>query len=134
MILVSKQNILQIHFEFLSFKISKAFTKAAADVNKLKEKPSDEDLLEIYGLYKQATVGDVNTSRPGMFDLKGFFCCCPNLFFKLEIHSTIVMLFYLKGKAKWDSWNDKKGKSKEDAEKAYIDKVNQLISKHGLNA
>ncbi len=39
-------------------------------------------------------IGDVNTERPGMFDLKG--------------------------KAQWDAWNANKGKSQEDAEKEYI--------------
>jgi acyl-CoA-binding protein len=29
------------------------FEKAASDVNNLKVKPGDDDLLEIYGLYKQ---------------------------------------------------------------------------------
>jgi hypothetical protein len=37
------------------------FEKAAAAVQGLSTKPSDDDLLVIYGLYKQATVGDVNT-------------------------------------------------------------------------
>ncbi len=31
---------------------------------------SDEELKEIYALYKQATVGDVNIDRPGMLDFK----------------------------------------------------------------
>lgn len=30
-------------------------------VNNFKSKPSNDDLLIVYGLYKQATVGDVNT-------------------------------------------------------------------------
>ena len=38
--------------------------------NKINKTLSNEELLEVYALYKQATVGDVNTSRPGMFDLK----------------------------------------------------------------
>jgi acyl-CoA-binding protein len=38
------------------------------------------------------------------------------------------------GKAKWDAWNSNKGTSKEDAEKKYIVKVNELVAKHGLNA
>lgn len=43
----------------------------------------DEKTLEIYALFKQASVGDVNIDRPGMLDPKG--------------------------KAKWDAWNSKKG-------------------------
>lgn len=47
------------------------FDKAAEDVKRLATTPADGDLLELYGLYKQATVGDVNTDRPGMLDFKG---------------------------------------------------------------
>jgi acyl-CoA-binding protein len=37
------------------------FEKAAADVKTLTKQPSNEELLEIYGLYKQATAGDNGT-------------------------------------------------------------------------
>ncbi|CAG2067324.1 unnamed protein product [Timema podura] len=40
------------------------FTKAAEDVKVLKATPTDDELLEVYALYKQATVGDVNTVKP----------------------------------------------------------------------
>jgi len=56
--------------------------------------------------YKQATVGDVNTPRPGLFDLKVF----------LPPQNRTNG----KGKYKWDKWNEQKGKSQEDAEKEYI--------------
>ncbi|KAJ8313866.1 hypothetical protein KUTeg_008427 [Tegillarca granosa] len=82
---------------------SQEFNDAAERAKKLTTKPSDADLLELYGLFKQATVGDVNTDRPGMMDFKG--------------------------KAKWDAWESKKGKSKEDAEKEYIAKVAELEAK-----
>ncbi|CAH8581682.1 unnamed protein product [Schistosoma guineensis] len=59
------------------------FNSHAEKVKKLKTKPNDNDLLELYGLYKQATVGDNNTCAPGILDLKG--------------------------KAKWNAWNGKKG-------------------------
>ncbi|XP_036396509.1 acyl-CoA-binding protein [Megalops cyprinoides] len=83
-----------------------AFNKAAEEVKNLKAKPTDEEMLIIYSLYKQATVGDVNTSRPGMLDFTG--------------------------KAKWDAWEKQKGMSKEDAMKAYIDKVEELKAKYGF--
>lgn len=38
-----------------------SFEESVEKVNKLKETPSNDDLLELYGFYKQATVGDVNT-------------------------------------------------------------------------
>nr|CAH7756044.1 unnamed protein product [Callosobruchus chinensis] len=34
------------------------FNKAAEDVKNLKSKPSDADLLEIYALFKQGSIGD----------------------------------------------------------------------------
>jgi len=60
-------------------------------VNNLASKPSDDELLKLYALYKQTTVGDVNTDRPGIFALKDRY--------------------------KWDSWNELKGTSMADAEK-----------------
>jgi len=80
---------------------SEAFTKAAADIKTLTTAPSNNDMLELYALFKQATVGDCNTAKPGMFDLKG--------------------------KAKWDAWNGKKGVSAADAEAQYIAKVKSLM-------
>uniref|UniRef100_A0A3B4FED9 Carnitine O-octanoyltransferase n=1 Tax=Pundamilia nyererei TaxID=303518 RepID=A0A3B4FED9_9CICH len=82
------------------------FDKAAEDVKKVKAKPTDEELLFLYGLYKQAVVGDINTERPGMLDLKG--------------------------KAKWDAWESRKGMSKDDAMSAYVTKAKEVISKYGL--
>lgn len=61
---------------------------------------ADENKLAIYGLFKQATIGDCNTSRPGMLDFKG--------------------------KAKWDAWDAKKGMSQEDAKIAYVDLLIEL--------
>ncbi|XP_055071240.1 acyl-CoA-binding protein [Paramisgurnus dabryanus] len=83
-----------------------AFQKAAEEVKQLKAKPTDAEMLEIYALYKQATVGDVNTARPGMLDFTG--------------------------KAKWDAWEAKKGISKEAAVEAYIAKVEELKGKYGI--
>uniref|UniRef100_A0A8C5P008 Acyl-CoA-binding protein n=1 Tax=Jaculus jaculus TaxID=51337 RepID=A0A8C5P008_JACJA len=82
------------------------FDKAAEDVKNLKTRPADDEMLFIYSHFKQATVGDVNTERPGMLDFKG--------------------------KAKWDAWNQLKGTSKESAMKAYIDKVEELKKKYGM--
>ncbi|XP_008063500.1 acyl-CoA-binding domain-containing protein 7 [Carlito syrichta] len=82
------------------------FDRAAEDVRKLKARPDDEELKEIYGLYKQAIVGDIDIECPGMLDPKG--------------------------KAKWDAWNRQKGLSKEDAMSAYISKAKELIEKYGI--
>lgn len=40
------------------------FQKAAEDVKNLKATPSNDELLELYALFKQGSVGDVNTARP----------------------------------------------------------------------
>ncbi|KAJ6665452.1 hypothetical protein lerEdw1_003293 [Lerista edwardsae] len=82
------------------------FDKAAEEVKKLKTQPTDQEMLDIYSHFKQATVGDINTERPGMLDFKG--------------------------KAKWDAWNGLKGMSKEDAMKHYIAKVEELKGKYGM--
>ncbi|KAM7407977.1 hypothetical protein PAMA_003624 [Pampus argenteus] len=39
------------------------FDTAAEEVKQLKTKPADEEMLQVYSLFKQATVGDVNTVR-----------------------------------------------------------------------
>ncbi|XP_022915960.1 acyl-CoA-binding protein homolog 1-like [Onthophagus taurus] len=82
------------------------FDEAAENVKKLKTMPGNEDLLELYALFKQGTVGDNTTDRPGMLDFKG--------------------------KAKWDAWTTKKGMSKEDAQQKYIEKAKGLIASIGL--
>jgi len=79
---------------------SEAFNTAAKEVETLTKRPSDEEFLKLYSLYKQATVGDCNTQRPGMLDFKG--------------------------KAKWDAWEAKKGMEKGVAESDYITHVEEL--------
>ena len=46
--------------------------QAAADLlkNKINNTLTDEELKEVYALYKQATCGDVNVDKPGMADIK----------------------------------------------------------------
>eukprot|EP00795_Rhopilema_esculentum_P013974 gene13974-4937_t len=41
--------------------MSEAFQKAAEEVKNLAARPTDAEMLETYGLYKQVTVGDCNT-------------------------------------------------------------------------
>lgn len=63
-------------------------------------KPSNELKLEFYGLYKQATEGDVSGKRPGMMDFVG--------------------------RAKYDAWEKLKGTSSEQAMQQYIDRLEAL--------
>jgi len=77
------------------------FEKAVAKSKTLPKKPSNEILLRLYGLYKQATEGDVTGSRPGGFDFKAM--------------------------AKYDAWKLEKGKTKENAAREYIAFVESLF-------
>lgn len=72
-------------------------------VNGLSQAPSVGEMLELYGLYKQATAGDVSGSRPGMLDMKG--------------------------RAKYDAWAGRKGMSAEAARDAYIALARKLGAK-----
>ncbi|HVO51909.1 MAG TPA: acyl-CoA-binding protein [Thermoanaerobaculia bacterium] len=76
------------------------FKDAKARVEKLPARPSNDQLLDLYGLFKQATEGDVAGSRPGLLDLKG--------------------------RAKYDAWARRKGASKDDAMKKYVALVDAL--------
>ena len=80
---------------------SPQFHQAAEAVKTLNNKPNNETLGSLYGLYKQATVGDNNTSKPSFIDMVGT--------------------------KKWDSWNKYKGYSTYQAEVEYIQLVNKLI-------
>ena len=48
--------------------ITDRFERATRDVTRLPERPDDDTLLQIYALYKQATIGDVEGDRPGFMD------------------------------------------------------------------
>lgn len=82
------------------------FEQYAEKAKTLPDSTSNDNKLILYGLYKQATVGDVNTSRPGLFDMTG--------------------------KAKWDAWHNVKGKTQEEAMHEYIAKVKKLLEEAGL--
>lgn len=80
--------------------LEEKFQQASKDVNGLSERPSNEALLNLYGLFKQATEGDINTERPGGFDFKAA--------------------------AKYNAWDKLKGTAKEQAMEQYIELVNRL--------
>lgn len=52
-----------------TFQAAADFLAAAVTANPARF--SDADKLRIYGLYKQATAGDCNVSRPGFLDFGG---------------------------------------------------------------
>ena len=76
------------------------FEDAQKRVKQLKESPGNDDLLQLYALYKQATVGDTQGKRPGMMDFVG--------------------------RAKFDAWTTKKGLSKDKAMETYVALVHRL--------
>jgi acyl-CoA-binding protein len=76
------------------------FAQAMRDVQALAARPDDATLLELYGLFKQATEGDVNTTRPGLLDFRG--------------------------RAKWDAWQSRQGLTRTQAMQKYVALVNRL--------
>jgi acyl-CoA-binding protein len=76
------------------------FQKAVADSKNLPERPDNMTLLKIYALYKQGSEGDVEGKRPGFTDMVG--------------------------RAKWDAWNELKGKSQDEAKQEYVDLIEGL--------
>lgn len=110
--------------------LSEQFKTAAENVKNLNQTPTDDELLELYALFKQSEVGDCNTCKL----LHSF------IFLLWEGQSSNFMvlstarpgMFDLKGKYKWDAWNGKKGVAKESAQQQYVDKVKELIAKYGL--
>ena len=45
------------------------FNKAVEDVQKLPSKPSNDDLLILYSLFKQATIGPARDKRPSALNI-----------------------------------------------------------------
>jgi acyl-CoA-binding protein len=81
--------------------LNEQFEKAKAESKHLPEKPNNETLLQLYSLYKQGSIGDVNTEPPSNpFDFVN--------------------------KAKHDAWAALKGKHKHDAMQEYVELVKKL--------
>lgn len=81
--------------------LKEQFEKAALESKNLPEKPSNETLLQLYSLYKQGSIGDVDADPPSNpFDFVA--------------------------KAKYDAWASLKGKTNFAAMEEYIELVNKL--------
>lgn len=78
------------------------FEDAQKRVKQLKASPGNDDLLQLYALYKQASVGDAQGKRPGMMDFVG--------------------------RAKFDAWTTKKTVTKEQAMESYVALVDRLTA------
>ncbi|KAK3678412.1 acyl-CoA-binding protein (ACBP)/diazepam binding inhibitor (DBI)/endozepine (EP) [Recurvomyces mirabilis] len=87
------------------------FKKAVIESRKLKAKPTDNELLELYGLFKQGSQDPpfADTTAPGMFELKE--------------------------KAKRSAWEKlvKEDVKPADAQKRYVKLVGELKTKHGFS-
>lgn len=83
--------------------LKEQFERAAAESKTLSEKPSNETLLQLYSLYKQATEGDNNSEAP-------------------------TNPFDFVAKAKYEAWAALKGKSTNAAMQEYIALVDKLKS------
>jgi len=81
--------------------LKETFEQAIADSKSLTDRPSNDTLLQLYSLYKQATEGDAPDEAPSNpFDFVA--------------------------KAKYETWVTLKGKTKETAMQEYADLVNKL--------
>ena len=80
--------------------LQEQFEKAVVESKQLPAKPSNDILLKIYSLYKQATQGDVSGEKPNGFDFVNL--------------------------AKFNAWEQLKGKDAEEAKQEYVDLIESL--------
>ncbi len=66
--------------------LSKEFENAKSSLELLKNDPGNDAKLKLYAFYKQASIGNCNTPKPGFTDVVN--------------------------KYKWNAWNDLKNMSK----------------------
>lgn len=81
------------------------FDAAQARVTELKERPDNTAMLQLYGLFKQATTGKCDAPKPGMTE-------------------------FVK-KAKWNAWNSLGSISQDDAKLKYVELVESLMRAEG---
>lgn len=80
--------------------LEEAFNKASDHVRKITSKLDNNQLLELYGLYKQSTEGQCDTPKPSWFDGKG--------------------------RKKWEAWKSLENMPSDEAKQKYI----ELVQKH----
>jgi acyl-CoA-binding protein len=81
--------------------LQQQFEQAARDIKTLDERPDNDTMLRLYGLFKQGSEGDVKGDKPGFFDFVGA--------------------------AKYEAWEKMRGTSQEQARKKYVDLVKKLV-------
>ena len=82
--------------------LKKRFDTAVSRVRAVKTQPSNYELLELYALYKQATIGDVTGPRPSALDVRA--------------------------RAKYEAWTRAKGLTADMAMERYIALVTRLAA------
>jgi diazepam-binding inhibitor (GABA receptor modulating acyl-CoA-binding protein) len=80
------------------------FQSAVDRSKKFTRRPTNEELLDLYALFKQGTDGDVTGERPGGFDFKAI--------------------------AKFDAWTSRKGKTRDNAMREYVALVDRLAKEY----
>ena len=83
------------------------FQQCKDNSTKLKADPGNEAKLQLYALYKQATVGPNKTDKPGAFDIVG--------------------------KYKWAAWSNLGEMAQDEAKKEYIKLIEKLEQELGTN-
>lgn len=87
--------------------LDQSFNKASEHVRKITSKLDNNQLLELYGLYKQSTEGKCNIPKPGWLDGRG--------------------------RKKWEAWRALCDMPCEEAKQKYIDLVQKLDPDSELN-
>ncbi|WAM15244.1 acyl-CoA-binding protein [Rhodococcus sp. JS3073] len=80
--------------------LDQAFADAQENVKKLTSRPANDELLQLYALFKQGSKGDVEGKRPGRLDMVN--------------------------RAKYDAWAKLTGTSSSDAKQGYVDLAARL--------
>lgn len=84
----------------MSDTLNRDFQEAAERVQRLSQAPSQENMLRLYGLFKQANNGDCEGVRPGMLEPVK--------------------------RAKHDAWHACKGMPQDSAKREYVALVEEL--------
>ncbi|MCI1188886.1 acyl-CoA-binding protein [Hymenobacter sp. DH14] len=91
------------------------FQAAADKVNNLPGDVAAQHMTELYGLYKQATEGDVNMKNDEVDASAADQASGPAGL----------------SQAQWDSWNQFKGVSEEEAKRRYVARTNEITGAAG---
>lgn len=95
----------------MSKNIEQQFTNSTRLAKLLPPTTSNDDLLCLYGFYKQATIGDCNIKKP------------TNILFSNNYS------FDKKPMLKWEAWSKNAGMKKKEAMRNYINAISIIINK-----